>query len=328
MTKRQDIARHRADSSTGSLEILSKAVASNAGTMGRQAAVIAAAGGLVVTLGVTGTANSVQAAGQAPADNSTATLDVQRVAATNVVASKVSVKEFKKSLPVVKVKAAPAPEPVAEVSTLTETAESAAATAQTRADEQSASTQGEAYTAADRANEGSSSQGVTKKKKKKSVSTASDSSSQGGDAYTAADRANGGSSASSKPAKKASAPKTSGKASSSGVAGTALSYVGTPYVWGGKGPGGWDCSGFVSYVYRQHGMSIPSQTSAIRFSGKVKKVSTPQPGDLLFQRGGGHVAIYIGGGKYVGAQNPKVGTVVRSLDSTYDSFTGFYRYVG
>lgn len=301
MTKRQDIARHRAASSTGSLEILSKAVASNAGNMGRQAAVIAAAGGLVVTLGVSGssTANQPQAA-PAPADNNTAALDIQRAASTKVVSAKVNAKNFKASLPVVKVVAAPAQEEASSTSagqaTLTVDATATPAADQ---DETSSST-GSSSSA------GSSSASTATKKtsttsKKKAASTASDESDSG------------------------SASSVSG----SGLAATAQSYLGSPYVLGGNTPSGWDCSGFVRYVYKQNGKNISARTArAIWKGGQFVKTSNPKPGDIIIQRGGAHIAIYMGGSRYIGAQNPSSGTAWRDLDTTYDSFNGYYTWVG
>lgn len=113
-------------------------------------------------------------------------------------------------------------------------------------------------------------------------------------------------------------------AATSGIAGTAMAYLGSPYVWGGASPSGWDCSGFVHYVYAQHGISVPRGTSALRSSGMFVPTSNPQPGDLVFQNGGGHVGIYIGNGQIIGAQNPSVGTVLRPANSPYGPLTGYY----
>lgn len=125
------------------------------------------------------------------------------------------------------------------------------------------------------------------------------------------------------------APEVAPQASSlSGIAGTALAYKGSPYVWGGESPSGWDCSGFVKFVYAQHGISIPRGTSALLGSGRFVPTSTPKLGDLVFQNGGGHVGIYIGNGQIIGAQNPSVGTVIRPANSPYGPLLGYYTLAG
>ena len=81
-------------------------------------------------------------------------------------------------------------------------------------------------------------------------------------------------------------------------------------MFGGKGPGGWDCSGFVSWAYAQAGMGhISGNTTALMGSPHLSQTSNPQPGDIVVQNGGGHVAIYVGNGQMIGAQNPSTGTI-------------------
>lgn len=89
----------------------------------------------------------------------------------------------------------------------------------------------------------------------------------------------------------------------------AAKYLGTPYVWGGKSPSGFDCSGFVQHVYKEtYGKDIGGWTGAQQYAGKVIPISEAKPGDLYFwgTPGGStsHVAIATGGGKYIHAPQP------------------------
>ena len=103
------------------------------------------------------------------------------------------------------------------------------------------------------------------------------------------------------------------------AASIALRYLGVPYVWGGSSPSGFDCSGLVMYVYAQLGISLPHYTVA-QWNATLP-ISSPEPGDLVFFNGLGHVGIYIGGGRFVDA--PHTGSVVR-----IDSMSGFGGYDG
>lgn len=122
------------------------------------------------------------------------------------------------------------------------------------------------------------------------------------------------------------APDAAASGSLGAVVSAAYSGIGTPYVWGGKGPGGWDCSGFTAWAYAQAGITIPSSTSAILGSGQFTRTSSPQPGDLVFQNGGSHVGIYVGNGQMIGAQNPSTGTILH--DVTRNPLMGYYTYTG
>ena len=108
-----------------------------------------------------------------------------------------------------------------------------------------------------------------------------------------------------------------------GVVGIAMRYLGTPYVWGGSTPAGFDCSGFVAYVYAQVGVSLPHYTGAQWTMGVPVSRSDLEPGDLVFFDGLGHVGIYIGGNEFIHA--PHTGDVVK-----ISSMTGWYAdtYVG
>jgi cell wall-associated NlpC family hydrolase len=94
-----------------------------------------------------------------------------------------------------------------------------------------------------------------------------------------------------------------------GVVGIAMRYLGVPYVWGGASPSGFDCSGFVMYVYAQLGVGLPHYTGAQWNSGVPVSRDQLQAGDLVFFNGLGHVGIYIGGGQFIHA--PHTGDVVK-----------------
>lgn len=113
----------------------------------------------------------------------------------------------------------------------------------------------------------------------------------------------------------------------SSIVATARKYLGYKYVYGGSSPStGFDCSGFTSYVFKQHGISL-NRTAAGQYSnGVAVSRSNLQPGDLvMFGKSGiNHVAIYIGGGQIIHASTPSTGVRIDSLS------TGYYNnnYVG
>jgi cell wall-associated NlpC family hydrolase len=91
----------------------------------------------------------------------------------------------------------------------------------------------------------------------------------------------------------------------------ALAHIGTPYVWGGTSPSGYDCSGLTSQAWKAAGVSIP-RTSQAQWAGlpHVPRGSRLRPGDLvIYFPGATHVGMYIGDGLVVHA--PRPGTVVR-----------------
>jgi len=102
-----------------------------------------------------------------------------------------------------------------------------------------------------------------------------------------------------------------------GAVAIAMQYLGVPYVWGGESPSGFDCSGFVAYVYAQLGVSLPHYTGAQWQMGVPVAENDLEPGDLVFFDGLGHVGIYIGGGEFIDA--PETGEVVR-----IESLSGWY----
>ncbi|MFF8276835.1 C40 family peptidase [Streptomyces lateritius] len=114
--------------------------------------------------------------------------------------------------------------------------------------------------------------------------------------------------------------------SAAAIVAFARAQIGDAYVSGGTGPNSWDCSGLVQAAYRQAGIDLPRVSSSQSSMGTSVSLSNLQPGDILYwgsRSGSYHVAIYVGGGMYVGAQNPSTGVVERSLD--WDTPSGAVR---
>jgi len=107
---------------------------------------------------------------------------------------------------------------------------------------------------------------------------------------------------------------------------TALAYHGIPYLWGGETPAGFDCSGLIMYVYRQHGVDLPHYSGSQFLLGAKILPANLMPGDVVFFGSPiHHVGMYIGAGYYLHA--PRTGDFVkisRLLDR--DDYAGARRY--
>lgn len=114
-------------------------------------------------------------------------------------------------------------------------------------------------------------------------------------------------------------PPVSGKGST--VVETAKKYLGAKYVYGASGPNSFDCSGFTSYVFKLHGVSLSRTAKGQYSNGTAVSRANLQPGDLVMfgpsASGINHVGIYIGGGKIIHAENPSSGVTIDTINSGY-----------
>jgi cell wall-associated NlpC family hydrolase len=101
----------------------------------------------------------------------------------------------------------------------------------------------------------------------------------------------------------------------------AISMVGTPYRYGGDTPAGFDCSGLVSYSYRQAGILVSRETRSLRGQSMLVRTADLRRGDLLFfdQEGKkfSHVGVYLGDGRFVHAPSSGGRVRIDRLDAQY-----------
>jgi|SRR5690625_1358522 len=106
---------------------------------------------------------------------------------------------------------------------------------------------------------------------------------------------------------------------SSNIIADAKTLIGTPYVWGGSTPSGFDCSGFIQYVYNQQQITIPRTVNDIW--NFATPISSPSIGDLVFfetyQPGPSHIGIYLGGGNFIHAGTSTGVTISNMQDNNY-----------
>ncbi|KAK1180084.1 C40 family peptidase [Streptomyces sp. NBS 14/10] len=129
---------------------------------------------------------------------------------------------------------------------------------------------------------------------------------------------------------KATSNATSTATKATGNAATLINFLkaqlGKAYVLGSSGPSSYDCSGLTQAAFNQIGISLPRVSQDQSSQGTAVSLDNLQPGDLLYWGGRGsayHVGVYIGDGKFIGAQNPSTGIVERPL--SYDPPTGAVR---
>ena len=119
-----------------------------------------------------------------------------------------------------------------------------------------------------------------------------------------------------------------GAADGYSISSTALSLRGAPYRNGGADPDGFDCSGFVKYVFEQNGVAVPRETRSQFALGRQVDPSSLEPGDLVFfttiAPGATHVGISVGGDQFVHAPSSNGVVRVENLSAPYWSS----RFVG
>ena len=111
--------------------------------------------------------------------------------------------------------------------------------------------------------------------------------------------------------------------SSSDLVNFAMQFVGSPYVFGGTTPSGFDCSGFTQYVFSHFGVALPRTSYEQEHVGTIVSPAEAQPGDLVTYDG--HSAIYIGNGQIVNAMNPAQGVGVCSMYAISNSNMQIHR---
>ena len=103
------------------------------------------------------------------------------------------------------------------------------------------------------------------------------------------------------------------------VVSIAYSLVGAPYIGGANGPYGFDCSGFVQYVYSRAGVGLTRSTWSQMYDGVGVSYANAQPGDIIVwgYPGGGatHSTLYVGNGTMIHAANPSTGVIISSVDN-------------
>ncbi|MEK4029458.1 MULTISPECIES: NlpC/P60 family protein [Bacillaceae] len=125
---------------------------------------------------------------------------------------------------------------------------------------------------------------------------------------------------------KTTSKSTASASSKTSTVAYAKKFIGVPYKWGGATPSGFDCSGFLTYVYKNSAkISLPRTVAGIYSAGK--RTSSPKVGDIVFfetyQKGASHAGIYLGNNQFIHSST-SAGVTISSLKSSYWS----KRYIG
>ena len=97
------------------------------------------------------------------------------------------------------------------------------------------------------------------------------------------------------------------------VVATAKQYIGTPYVFGGATPAGFDCSGYVMYVYAQYGINLAHSVPLQDQAGTTIPTSEAQPGDVVIFNNEAHDGFYMGNGMIMDAPKPGGAVSIRPI---------------
>ncbi|GAA4384884.1 C40 family peptidase [Brevibacterium sp. NPDC049920] len=262
---------------------LTEALSANSGVVGRRAAVVAAAGGLMATAvlpAATQGDEKSDAVVSAEAADSNVEADFSNQAAT-VIPEAAEDTEDDAALP-----------GTSNVSTTTSTA------APEPEPEPAPAQSSDSTEPSDSSDRGSSTS--------RSTERSSDSSDRGSSTSRSTER----SSDSKKDEKKSDSVSVPDGSKAEQVIAIAKQYVGVPYVYGGTTPSGWDCSGYIAFVYDKVGVNLPRTSGAQKAAGTVVSASEAKPGDLVFSPG--HIGIYAGNGMMYDAGSPSSGTSYRS----------------
>lgn len=101
------------------------------------------------------------------------------------------------------------------------------------------------------------------------------------------------------------------------VVAIARAHLGLPYVWGGSSPAGFDCSGFVMYVYSRVGIALPHNAAKQYRYGTLVTRERLEPGDVVFFDGLRHNGIYIGDGRFIHARRRGGGVMISGLGESW-----------
>ncbi|WP_233269488.1 peptidoglycan-binding protein [Alteribacillus sp. YIM 98480] len=122
---------------------------------------------------------------------------------------------------------------------------------------------------------------------------------------------------------------SNGKVNVTNLVADAAEHIGTPYVWGGSSSSGFDCSGFLQYVFKENGVELPRTVAGIYDAGT--SVDTPHVGDIVFfetyKEGPSHAGIYMGNDQFIHSGS-STGVTVSSMNTSYwdERYLGVKRY--
>lgn len=271
---------------------IARAVANNAGTVGRGAAVAMATSGLVITSGAAANAAADDSQGREVTTLQVAQSDlsVERASSSSNVAVTASQgAELTFDRPVVSSTPAPEPEPEPEPVAPQPATQQEEAPVQQEAPAQQAPAQQEA---------------------------------QGGQQAEQAQQAPAQQEQQAEPAAETQSEPASAPAGGGSIVSAAYAGVGTPYSWGGTTTAGFDCSGLINWAYNQAGKSVPRTTHGMAAS--LTPVSSPEPGDIVLSNGNAHGGIYVGNGQVISATSSG-GVRLHGLHEGWHNPSGYYR---